>query len=167
MNEFFNRRKSWQSTGSVPEDLSSGAAYDDPSWQFVQRELARIQERSVVEESKDQHLQERHQMEEADQKVLDELARELGPQRQKGVKAKFGRRVAERIAAQNQHLEATGPKIPAPSSQLASSETMEIAMRTLRDQIEHCVGGERRDAERRLAVIRNVYEKAYGCSASI
>tara|TARA_B100001287_G_scaffold66836_1_gene54624 strand:+ start:10087 stop:10572 length:486 start_codon:yes stop_codon:yes gene_type:complete len=161
MNQFFNRRK------SVPEDLANGAAYDDPSWQFVQRELARIQERSVVEESNDQQLEERHQMEEADQKVLDELARYLGPQRQKVVKAKFGRKIAERVAAENQHFQATGPKIPAPSSQLASSETMEIAMRTLRDQIEHCVGGERRDAERRLAVIRNVYEKAYGCSASI
>lgn len=158
MSEFFNRRK------PVPEDLASGAAYDDPSWQFVQRELARIQERSVVEESNDQHLEERHQMEEADQKVLDELARYLGPQRQKVVKAKFGRKVAERIAAQNQHFGANERRMP---TQLASSETMEIAMRTLRDQIEHCVGGERRDAERRLAVIRNVYEKAYGCSASI
>ena len=103
-------------------------------------------------------------MEEADQKVLDELARYLGPQRQKVVKAKFGRRVAERIAAENQHFGANERRMP---TQLASSETMEIAMRTLRDQIEHCVGGERRDAERRLAVIRNVYEKAYGCSASI
>ena len=154
---------------------------EDTAADWVQRELERLRQESKLDIPATDLISEHKEFSSEESRIHDRRARlrskPAAERRAGGRQAYMGteivskehRRRAERdqvMAARRKANPVGHPHAPG-YEHCANSNTMEASMASLKDRIEVSWGAEKADCERRLAVIRQVYQSAFQCSPNI
>lgn len=154
---------------------------EDTAADWVQRELERLRQESRLDIPATELISEHREFSSEESRIHDRRERlrskPAAQRRAGGRQAYMGTEIVSRehrkrierqqvMAARHKANPAGHPHAKG-YEHCANSNTMEAAMLSLRDQVDLAWGAEKADCERRLAVIRDVYEKAFKCSPSI
>jgi len=175
MSHFFKNRR-YSDYAGEPVTAEQASAND-----WVQRELQRLQQESRLDLPSTDLISEHKEFSSEESRIQDRrgrLASKPAIARRKGARQAMGgtpivsneqRRRAERdqvMAARHKANPLGHPHAPG-YEHCANSNTMEASMASLKDQIEVSWGSEKADCERRLEIIRQVYQGAFKCSPNI
>ena len=154
---------------------------EDTAADWVQKELERLRQESKLDLPVTDLISEHREFSSEESRIHDRRARlrskPAAERRAGGRQAYMGTEIVSRehrkrierqqVMAARHKANPVGHPHAKGYEHCANSNTMEAAMASLRDHIEVSWGAEKADCERRLAVIRQVYQSAFQCSPNI